>query len=166
MPKDDDESVPTAQDLSPIRRRTISRLEQAGRGRLPEDTELIETARQLMKARAAVAAYLPENLMRDSAWDVMLELFVNGEEGGLVFVKHLILATGQAPATAIRVIDRLEGADLLKRYRDPLDHRRIIVAVTDQGRDAMRAVLRKLSELRFLNVEPNAFQPKRGTGEA
>jgi DNA-binding MarR family transcriptional regulator len=165
MAKEDEDFSLAAQDLSPIRRRTISNLEHAARGRLAEDSALIETARQTMKARAAVAQHLPETVMRDSAWDVMLELFVNGEEGGLVFVKHLILATGQAPATAIRVIDRLEGANLLRRYRDPLDHRRIVVAVTEKGRDAMRAVLRKLSELRTLNVEPTSFQPRRVDGE-
>jgi DNA-binding MarR family transcriptional regulator len=105
---------------------------------------------------------MPEQVMRDSAWDVMLELFVNSEEGGLVFVKHLILATGQAPATAIRVIDRLESGDLLKRFTDPLDHRRIIVDLTERGREAMRAVLRKLAEIRdFAVPETSSFLPRR-----
>jgi DNA-binding MarR family transcriptional regulator len=153
-----------ARHSSPTEHRLIESMESAARGRLLAERHLVESARQLMTSRIEIAKHIPFGLFRDSAWDVMLELFVNGEEGGIVYVKQLIIATGQAGASAVRMIDRLEGANLIRRETDPLDHRRIIVGLTEAGRSAMLAMLAKLSGAQpeeSKTVAPRGFQPRR-----
>ena len=84
----------------------------------------------------------PKNLMRDSAWDMMLVMFINDEEGGILYVKQLIGVSRDTPASAIRRIDRLEDAGLVERLPDTLDHRRVIVRLSELGRETMLSMLR------------------------
>ena len=72
----------------------------------------------------------------------MLVMFINDEEGGILSVKQLIVASGDSPASAMRRIDRLEDVGLVLRIQDSLDHRRVIVRLSEFGRDAMLALLK------------------------
>ncbi|MFC3215619.1 helix-turn-helix domain-containing protein [Novosphingobium panipatense] len=101
----------------------------------------MEGARQILRARRKIAALEPRSLFRDTAWDMMLELFISGEEGGILFVKQLMIASGESAASAMRRIDRLESAGFLERIPDMLDQRRVIVQLTSKGRTAMLAML-------------------------
>lgn len=107
---------------------------------------LVEGARQLLQARLKMARIVPGGLLRDSAWDMMLELFINGEEGGILYVKQLIIASGESSTAAMRRIDRLEEAGFLERFPDPLDRRRVIVRLKERGRAAMVAMLEHVFE--------------------
>jgi DNA-binding MarR family transcriptional regulator len=106
------------------------------------EKQLVEGARQLLQARIKMERLVPKGLLRDSAWDMMLELFINGEEGGIIYVKQLMLASGESSTAALRRIDRLEEAGFIKRFPDPLDRRRVIVELQERGRTAMRAMLK------------------------
>lgn len=107
---------------------------------------LVEGARQLLQARLKMARIAPRGLLRDSAWDMMLELFISGEEGGILYVKQLMLASGESSTAAMRRIDRLEDAGFLERFPDPLDRRRVIVRLKERGRSAMLAMLEHVFE--------------------
>lgn len=107
---------------------------------------LVEGARQLLQARLKMARIAPPGLLRDSAWDMMLELFISGEEGGILYVKQLMLASGESSTAAMRRIDRLEEAGFLERFPDPLDRRRVIVRLKERGRAAMLAMLEHVFE--------------------
>lgn len=107
---------------------------------------LVEGARQLLQARLKMARIAPKGLLRDSAWDMMLELFISGEEGGILYVKQLMLASGESSTAAMRRIDRLEEAGFLERFPDPLDRRRVIVRLKERGRSAMLAMLEHVFE--------------------
>lgn len=107
---------------------------------------LVEGARQLLRARLKMARIAPRGLLRDSAWDMMLELFINGEEGGILYVKQLMLASGESSTAAMRRIDRLEEAGFLERFPDPLDRRRVIVRLKERGHSAMLAMLEHVFE--------------------
>lgn len=107
---------------------------------------LVEGARQLLQARLKMARIVPPGLLRDSAWDMMLELFISGEEGGILYVKQLMLASGESSTAAMRRIDRLEEAGFLERFPDPLDRRRVIVRLKERGRSAMLAMLEHVFE--------------------
>lgn len=107
---------------------------------------LVEGARQLLQARLKMARIAPPGLLRDSAWDMMLELFISGEEGGILYVKQLILASGESSTAAMRRIDRLEEAGFLERFPDPLDRRRVIVRLKARGHAAMLAMLEHVFE--------------------
>lgn len=107
---------------------------------------LVEGARQLLQARLKMARIAPRGLLRDSAWDMILELFISGEEGGILYVKQLMLASGESSTAAMRRIDRLEEAGFLERFPDPLDRRRVIVRLKERGRSAMLAMLEHVFE--------------------
>ena len=105
---------------------------------------LVQAARAMLSARIKSAKYFPKTLFRDSAWDMMLELFVAGEERRRICVKQLMGVAGESSTGTMRRIDRLEEAGLIGRSPDPQDHRRVIVELSESGRAAMAAMLRDL----------------------
>ncbi len=112
----------------------------------PDVTEptLLELARQAQKMRATVVKLFPRNVFRDSAWDMMIELFTAGQQNRVMCIKDLILVSGETSTSALRRIDRLETAGLLQRRHDSPDHRRVSVDLTAKGEEAMTAMLRSL----------------------
>ncbi|MFC0202824.1 MarR family transcriptional regulator [Novosphingobium soli] len=133
-------------DLSPTSRRTVRAFARAAETRTLEERLLVEGARQLLQARKKIASLAPKGLFRDPAWDMMLELFISGEEGGILYVKQIMIASGESTAAAMRRIDRLHEADFIERIQDPLDHRRVIVRLTERGRQAMVTMLKHAFE--------------------
>ena len=105
---------------------------------------LLDLARQTQLMRASTAQFFPRDVFRDSAWDMMLELFIADQQSRPICVKELILVSGESSTSALRRIDRLEGAGLIRRRTDPADHRRLAVTLTQRGTDAMTAMLRHL----------------------
>lgn len=105
---------------------------------------LLRLALQAQKMRATVAKLFPRDVFRDFAWDILLELFVSEQRGRAICVKDLILVSGETSTSALRRIDRLEDAGLLQRRHDSPDQRRVSVALTAKGDDAMTALLRSL----------------------
>lgn len=105
---------------------------------------LLDLARQTQAMRANTAKFFPRDVFRDSAWDMMLELFIADQQNRPICVKELILVSGETATSALRRIDRLESAELLRRRTDPADHRRLAVTLTQRGTDAMTAMLRHL----------------------
>ncbi|MGK6319260.1 winged helix DNA-binding protein [Sphingomonas sp. DT-204] len=115
---------------------------------------LLNLARQVMDARAKCARYFPKGVFRDSAWDMMLELFIAGEERRIVCVKQLMAVSGESATGAMRRIDRLEEVRLIRRRPDPEDNRRVLVELTDTGREAMTKLLTHIFGAN--SQEPNA----------
>ncbi|WP_152998782.1 winged helix DNA-binding protein [Sphingopyxis sp. H115] len=128
-----------------VMHRTLDALSRAARREASvAERGLVEGARHLLQARNRMAGVLPKGLLRDSAWDMILELFISYEEGGVLYVKQLILSSGESAAAAIRRIDRLEEARLIERFADPLDGRRVIVRISERGRAAMLSMLQQV----------------------
>jgi len=149
-------------DASPAALRTVRSLARAAESGTVAERQLVEGARQLLQARIKMAELVPKGLFRDPAWDMMLELFISGEEGGILFVKQLMIASGESSGAAMRRIDRLENADLIERIPDPLDHRRVIVRLTDRGRSAMIAMLQHIFDPEPQPAKvPVSYKPRR-----
>ncbi|WP_150115360.1 hypothetical protein [Pelagerythrobacter marensis] len=152
-------------DISPTSRRAVENLALAGVGRSLEERRLVEVARRFIKLRKRMGEFIPKNLVKDWAWDIFLELFVNGEEGGIVYVKHLMLTCNTTPTSAMRLIDRIEDAGLIERSTDYLDQRRVIIKLSDRGREAMIAILRDASAWADRDIAadaPRPFTPRPG----
>lgn len=148
--------------LSSSAQRRVESFALSAQDRTLEERELVEGARKLLRARINLVRVTPKNLLRDSAWDMMLVMFINDEEGGILYVKQLIGASGEAPASAIRRIDRLEDAGLVERQPDTLDHRRVIVRLSDQGRETMLGMLRDVFSSEDVRLEgPVPHRPLR-----
>ena len=146
--RDQDDSARDAEAAAtPSVVRTVEALSRAAaRTGSVAEKQLVEGARQLLRARLKMARIAPKGLLRDSPWDMMLELFINGEEGGILYVKQLMLMSGESSTAAMRRIDRLEEAGFIERFPDPLDGRRVIVQLKDVGRTAMLAMLQHVFE--------------------
>lgn len=150
-------------DISATSRRTIGNMARVAANQTLEDAALIEGARQMLRGRKKIAALAPKGLFRDSAWDMMLELFISEGEGGVLYVKHIMLASGESAAAAMRRIDRLHEADFIKRIPDPLDQRRVIVRLTERGRRAMIAMLKHVFDPgAAAGAHPVGYRPARG----
>ena len=123
---------------------------------------LLARARQARRLRATMSAFLPQDLLVDPAWDMMIDLFIAAGTGERLCVKDLTLMSGESPASAMRRIDRLQQAKLLHRHVDPADHRRVHVSLTDIGHTAMAAMLDHLFDRTGepeAPAAPKSFQP-------
>jgi len=119
---------------------------------------LLDLARRLQRARAKFSGLFPRDVFRNSAWEMMLELFVAAQLDRMVCVKELILVSGEPSTSALRRIDRLEAAGLLHRSHDSSDHRRVAIALTDKGHSAMRTMLHNL----FIDAGPGRAEGSHG----
>ena len=108
---------------------------------------LLALARQTQQARINCSQHFPKNVFRDSAWDIMLELFVVAEEGRTTCVKDVMAISGESATGTIRRIESLEEAGLVRRRYDPRDHRRMLVELSGKGQEAMISFLHHLFEV-------------------
>ncbi|WP_260923439.1 MarR family transcriptional regulator [Novosphingobium sp. 9] len=127
-------------------------LRDAARGQGPShsnlcggvNNSLLECAKRLLSSRQRIAKIAPRGLFRDSAWDMMLELFISSEQNTTIYIKQLMLVSGETAASAMRRIDRLAAANFLERIPDIFDHRRVVVKLTQRGKEAMKIMLNDL----------------------
>ncbi|MBS7538419.1 response regulator [Ancylobacter lacus] len=112
----------------------------------PKPTPRPNYLRALVAARADRDAIFQAGLFSDPAWDMLLDLAVAEATGKPISVTSLCIASGAPTTTALRRIDDLRDAGLLDRTPDPTDRRRIIVQLTDLGRQRMEAFVKKQAE--------------------
>jgi DNA-binding MarR family transcriptional regulator len=103
-----------------------------------------EGARALIRTRQAMAKRFPMEAFRDHAWDVLLDLYMRELEQRETCVKQAILSAHMSSTSAMRLIERLEGAGFIVRIPDTADHRRMIVQLTELGRSTINAMLDSL----------------------
>jgi len=122
---------------------------------------LLGRARQARQLRATMGAFLPRDLLVDPAWDMMLDLFIAAGTGEHLYVKDVILMSGESAGSAMRRIDRLQEAGMLVRYTAPDDHRRVRIDLTLDGRFAMATMLEHLFDHHGSDDEPRpkSFAP-------
>ncbi len=99
--------------------------------------EAIFRARTHLDARRARARFLPVDLFGEPAWDLLLDLFIAGEEGKPISITSACIASGVPSTTALRWIGVLDERGLISRDPDPEDGRRIYVSLTEAARAAM-----------------------------
>ena len=99
-----------------------------------------EVAKALYRERRQRQADLPElaGFWGDAAWDMLLDLFVAGEEGRMVDVKNACIGAQVAATTGLRLIDRLARGGLIARTSDPFDRRKSMLRLTSLGVMGMR----------------------------
>lgn len=100
----------------------------------------------LVAARADRDAIFQAGLFSDPAWEMMLDLAVAEASARPISVTSLCIASGAPTTTALRRIDDLEEAGLVKRVPDGRDRRRILVVLTEQGRGRMEAFVQRQAD--------------------
>lgn len=90
------------------------------------------------KRNHAFAGY---DLFGEPCWDILLDLFIAGEERNLIGVSSACIAACCPPTTALRWLGVLYERGLIVRASDPRDARRVNVALSATGTQLMRAYL-------------------------
>ena len=105
---------------------------------------IVQTARLIHSLRRRRNKLLGADLFSDTAWDLLLYLYVAGSEGEATGVLDACAGTAAPQTTALRWTQRLEDAGLVLRVADPTDARRDHVRLTPKAARAMRKILEEL----------------------
>lgn len=102
---------------------------------------IVEAARRIYALRRRRGEIFERQIFGEPAWDILLDLFIAGEEGKSVSVSSACIASGVPPTTGLRWLGILCEKGYICRENDDADHRRIIVRLSRKGAKAMRAFL-------------------------
>lgn len=96
------------------------------------DLSLADRARAVYAARRYRDATLgpASAFFHDPAWDILLDLFIQGEEHHAVSVSSACVGACVAHSTALRCLKAMERKGVVSFRRDPFDKRRCFVGLT------------------------------------
>lgn len=94
---------------------------------------LAKGAKLILHFRSERSKFLPEELLGDTTWDMLLELFCQFAGGAAISVKSLSIASGASATTALRQIEKLERAGFITRRNCQSDGRVVLVELTRMG---------------------------------
>lgn len=130
--------LPDRRAESDFDRLTIMRLVGTDSGaRVPRD-KLIDLACRLYESRRKRARYFHNSLLGEPVWDMLLALFcLPTAQWRRLTVSRLSEAAGVPLTTSLRWSKVMEQKGLIERSPDPLDARRIFVALSEKGERLM-----------------------------
>jgi hypothetical protein len=102
-------------------------------------TKTLENAiKSYKKRRARNEIFGVRNLFADPAWDILIDLFIAGEQGQAISVSSACIAADVPSTTALRWVGILENNGFISRHPDPTDRRRIFIALTPDTTEKVR----------------------------
>lgn len=104
--------------------------------------ELLAIAKSIYDLRRLRDDAFDAGLFSDPAWDILLSLFIAGEEGREVNVTGVCIASAASPTTALRHISKLVSAKLVTRVRSEGVGQPVRVALSPIGREQIVGILR------------------------
>ncbi len=107
-----------------------------------EDRILHRTAECILQKRRLRNQYFDSELFGEAGFDVMLDLFVQDLAGRSTYTTSAAIASRAPLTTALRQIAMLVERGLVAREPDPVDRRRVLLRMTDDGAERMREYLR------------------------
>lgn len=107
---------------------------------------LVVLARRIATARRVRDRVFGPGMFIDPPWNMLVELFVAGEEGRSVTIKSACVAGGVPQSTALRHIAHLVDIGLCVRSQHPSDARSVHLKLTAAGHAQMVEFLRDLAE--------------------
>ena len=105
------------------------------------EQEIAATLRAIIGARSLRNRFFPSQIFADPAWDILLDLARAKLEGQQVSVSSVCIAASVPMSTALRWVKQMTDANLLRRWTDPKDRRRDLIALTESTADRMREYL-------------------------
>jgi DNA-binding MarR family transcriptional regulator len=112
----------------------------AAAGELPADNALLGLlAEEVYRDRRRRARHLPQRLLGEPAWDILLDLYAAAGRGEAVSVSNACLGADAPASTALRWLQHLESDGLVERLPDETDARRHYVRLTPPGMARMTA---------------------------
>jgi hypothetical protein len=95
-------------------------------------------ARLILAARRRISTFIDADLFADPARDILLDLFVAGEEGTRISISSCCIAAAVPPTTALRWIKMLKKRGLVHETVDPADGRRKWLNLSPDAHTAVR----------------------------
>lgn len=102
-------------------------------------TPEMNTAREVIRARAMRRDFFETDLFADPAWDILLELYACSLAQQRVPVSKLVFYVEVPATTVLRWISLLVKRGLAVRHPDPTDRRRTWVSLSSLGLQKMEA---------------------------
>jgi DNA-binding MarR family transcriptional regulator len=124
--------APRAGGVPPAKRKAVVKRRLAAVARPAETTEARSLALELLSWRRRREQLFGAHMFSEPVWDMMLDLFVHHEQGRLVNVTSLCVASMASFSTALRWIQVMEKEKLVVREPDPHDRRQILVRPTPE----------------------------------
>jgi FixJ family two-component response regulator/DNA-binding MarR family transcriptional regulator len=110
-------------------------------GAKPTIEELQNFASQMMKDRQIRSKFFDAQILNGPAWDILIDLAAAGLQGRAVPTSSACAST-QAPfSTALRHVNQLVEANLVKRTVDPGDKRRTLLELEPEALEQMTRYL-------------------------
>ncbi|MHA6334539.1 hypothetical protein ACXYL9_12745 [Qipengyuania sp. CAU 1752] len=120
--------------------------------------ELARVAERLYYFRERRSKFLPDLLLGEPAWDILLDLFHHEAIGRKVATTDALIAARVPATTALRYLGQLEREGLIRRERARGDQRKRVVVLTSKGTFAMSEYIRSL--LKYERQERKSASPK------
>ncbi|WP_164155602.1 helix-turn-helix domain-containing protein [Sandarakinorhabdus rubra] len=98
---------------------------------------LLDRAEKLYRLRRLRGRHFDERLFGEPAWDLLLDLFIQGERGAAVSVSSACVAAAVPTTTALRWITTLVRNELIDQTPDQMDGRRKFIKLSQRGRRMM-----------------------------
>lgn len=94
---------------------------------------LAAIAHRIYSARRRREAHLPNEILGEPGWDMLLDLFIQHAAKKRITVTSCCVAAAVPPTTALRWIDNLEKAGLVRRTPCESDGRRSYIEISEAG---------------------------------
>ena len=112
-----------------------------------EQEDLAELARHYYNVRTLRERYLPEELLGEPLWDMLLDLFICHVERRKISVTSACLASRAPPTSALRYVKLLEEVGLVEREASSSDRRSAHLHLSTEGVQCMENLMRDLEGL-------------------
>lgn len=126
-------------DLGPLQS-SAGRVQPAKKD--PAFSDLCDFGEKLLKARDCRSKYIDNDLLNEATWGILLDLIVAGLKGERVATSNACAAAQVPLSTALRHVNQLIKAGVIRRLDDPRDRRRTFLELQPRYFDLMVDYLR------------------------
>ena len=113
----------------------------------PSFSDLHDLGVKIIKSRQSRGKFIDPGLLNEAAWGILLDLAVAGLRGERVATSSACAAAQVPLSTALRHVNQLIGAGLIRRVGDPKDKRRTFLELQPRAFDMMNGYLRASWEI-------------------
>lgn len=106
---------------------------------IDRESDVAAVARGVLRLARRLRAEAADGALSPAALGLLAALHREGPMAGVA----LAAAEGLKPQSLTRLVARLEKEGLIERAPDPGDRRNLVIAVTSEGRLALRAAMRE-----------------------
>lgn len=96
-----------------------------------------QAAQAIFSGRRLRTSYFPPSLFAEPAWDLLLALFIADQPDDTQSVTHLSEQIGSPLTSSLRWLRYLEDVGFIERTKSQSDRRKIFIALSEKGRNAM-----------------------------